>query len=242
MNKKLIGFTILIVSLLLGVATVSAAYPVSERGISPTFHNDGPGGNVECSEVGVYEFASERFDEGAQFGGTVGPITWSTTDQKFVSWTGVHGGLAVIVKGGPGAHVYTYDASYEWDNLLASPLNPGGQIPDLSNITFCWNPPVVDEGQWCSPGYWRQPQHLASWGPTGYLTSDLFSAALGYSVTRSNKGVRDGATTNPTLLFVLENPQFYGGDDFNAVGDLLSAAHPDVNFTGERVEDSCPLS
>lgn len=51
----------------------------------------------------------------------------------------------------------------------------------------------------------------------------------------------DGATTNPTLWEVLQAPQWYDGDAFNAVGDLLSAAHPDVNFTGERVEDSCPL-
>jgi len=41
---------------------------------------------------------------------------------------------------------------------------------------------------------------------------------------------------------VLQSPQYYGGDAFNAVGDLLSAAHPDVNFNGERIEDSCPLN
>jgi hypothetical protein len=54
--------------------------------------------------------------------------------------------------------------------------------------------------------------------------------------------VRDDAPTDPTLWQVLQAPQWYGGDAFNAVGDLLSGAHPDVNFGGERVEDSCPLN
>jgi hypothetical protein len=65
---------------------------------------------------------------------------------------------------------------------------------------------------------------------------------LGYSPTLSKLGKTAGATTNPTLLQVLQSPQYYGGDAFNAVGDLLSDAHPDVNFLGERVEDSCPLN
>jgi hypothetical protein len=99
-----------------------------------------------------------------------------------------------------------------------------------------------DPGQWCSPGYWRQSHHLDSWAATGYSPDDLFYDALGYYPTLSKKGVDDGATTNPTLWQVLQSPQWYGGDAFNAVGDLLSLAHPDVNFLGTRVEDSCPLN
>jgi hypothetical protein len=114
--------------------------PVSDNGITPIKYDDGPGGNVTCSMVGTYDEESERFDEGAQFSGTAGPITWSTTaDEKFVTWEGTHSGLAVILKGGPGANVYTYTSSYDGDSGLASPLNNGGNIPELSNITFCWN-------------------------------------------------------------------------------------------------------
>lgn len=49
---------------------------------------------------------------------------------------------------------------------------------------------------------------------------------------------------NPTLAQVLASPQTYGGGAFNNVGDLLSAAHPGVDFEigDDRVEDSCPLS
>lgn len=96
--------------------------------------------------------------------------------------------------------------------------------------------------QWCSPGYWRQTQHLDSWEATGYSPDDLFYDALGYYPILSAKGMMDGAPTNPTLWDVLQNPEWYGGDAFNAVGDLLSAAHPDVSFGGERVENSCPLN
>jgi hypothetical protein len=97
-------------------------------------------------------------------------------------------------------------------------------------------------GQWCSPGYWRQEHHLDSWEATGYSPDDKFYDELGYYPTLTKKGSDDGAPTDPTLWEVLQNPQWYGGDAFNDVGDLLSEAHPDVDFLDVRVEDSCPLS
>jgi hypothetical protein len=41
---------------------------------------------------------------------------------------------------------------------------------------------------------------------------------------------------------VISTPQCYGGEAANAVADILSAAHPDVDFYGTRVEGSCPLN
>ncbi len=115
--------------------------PISDQGIVPLFYDTGPGGNVECSEVGDYEFSSDRFDDGNQYSGTAGPITWETTDNTYVSWSGTHGGLAIILKGGPAANVYIYDASYTYDSGLASPPVGEQQDPaELSNITFCWDP------------------------------------------------------------------------------------------------------
>lgn len=98
------------------------------------------------------------------------------------------------------------------------------------------------EEAWCSPGYWRQEHHLDSWEATGFVPEDLFFDAVGYYPTLSKSGVRNEATTDPTLWQVLQSPQWYGGAAFNAVGDLLSEAHPEVNFLGERIEDSCPLN
>jgi hypothetical protein len=118
--------------------------------------------------------------------------------------------------------------------------NDGGQIPDISHVVIYAF--LEEEGEWCSPGYWRQPQHLDSWEATGFSPDDLFFEALDYYPTLSKKGQTDGATTDPTLWQVLQAPQFYGGDAFNKVGDLLSGTHPDVNFQGTRVEDSCPLN
>jgi hypothetical protein len=140
----------------------------------------------------------------------------------------------VLVKAAIGYNVYYYDPQVKADSGL---LAYEGKV--VSHVTFCWNLDYTPPGEWCSPGYWRQPQHLGSWEATGYKTTDLFYVTLGYY---PKLGTSAGATTNPTLLQVLETPQYYGGDAFNAVGDLLSAAHPEVNFLGMRVEDSCPLN
>jgi hypothetical protein len=45
-----------------------------------------------------------------------------------------------------------------------------------------------------------------------------------------------------TLGNVLASPATYGGEAYNCVGDVLSGADPDINFTGDRTPDSCPLS
>lgn len=230
---------VLVVVLLASVSVVLAQ--TSANGVVPTYYETDRGGNVECSQVGDYELTSGRINY--PFDASVfSPFTVTVTGDKFVAWSGQHNGLAVIVKGSNAAHVYTYLPPMFSDSGLASPIAGGSGNPaDLSNLTLCWNPPVVEEeGQWCSPGYWRQPHHLASWAATGISPDELYSAYFG-AVTRSNQGVRQNATTDPTLWQVLQSPQWYGGDAFNKVGELLSDAHPDVNFTGERVEDSCPL-
>jgi hypothetical protein len=84
-------------------------------------------------------------------------------------------------------------------------------------------------GEWCSPGYWRQPHHLDS-GPvsTDTLYNDVISSP--------------SVAGDPTLLEVLQNPRTYKGKAFNAAGDYLSAQSTDVDFDGTRVEDSCPLN
>lgn len=144
---------------------------------------------------------------------------------------------AVMVKAATGYNVYSYSPQAYSDAGLYAYQSKG-----VSHVTFCWNKDEIQVSEWCSPGYWRQDQHLDSWAATGYSTTDLFQAKLGYYPKLSKLGAGAGATSNPTLLQVLRSPQYYGGDAFNAVGDLLSRAHPDVNFTGERVENSCPLN
>lgn len=122
----------------------------------------------------------------------------------------------------------------------------GGDITGTGNRwwfygqhTLTCPPPPGDEdeahSQWCSPGYWRN--HLAAWELTGYSTSDNYFLVTGESVVLSKSAVKAGATLDPTLLQVLQAPQYYGGTAFNTVGDVLSTGHTGVNFTGERYFD-----
>jgi len=177
------------------------------------------------------------------FDGHENLITILNSDGTYFDWSATNSIGAVIVKGGNAANVFYYDPQAFSDSGLYSPLNASGKPAEISHVTFCWNPdPVVYDGEWCSPGYWRQTQHLESWDATGYIPENLFFDVLGYYPQVSKLGMTNLATTNPTLWEVLQSPQYYGGDAFNVVGDLLSEAHPDVDFLGIRVEDSCPLN
>lgn len=107
-----------------------------------------------------------------------------------------------------------------------------GKPKDISHVSWriLQRPTVVLPGQWCSPGYWKQPQHLGSWVATGISTDSEY-----------NFWFDPDLPGNPTLLQVLQSPKVYGGARTNLVADLLSFFHPDVNYTGVRVPDSCPL-
>jgi len=84
----------------------------------------------------------------------------------------------------------------------------------------------------CTPGYWKQDQHLDSWVATGYEPDDLFSDVFGIFITIkwSDTG-KPQDLYNPTLLEALEA----NGGGVNelarhGVAGLLSAAHPDVEY------------
>jgi hypothetical protein len=227
--------------------------------VTPVIVPDWVSGNAafECSAVGEYTYAwkiGEGGAEGAPNGSETArfydlegnlvhsnTITILNSDGSVFDWSSDPNGIgAVIVKAGQGANVWRYEP----DQVKSDTGLYAYQDREVSHVTFCWNDDdvVINEGQWCSPGYWRQPHHLDSWAATGYSPSDLFSAKLGYYPTVSKQGAKEGAATDPTLWQVLQSPQWYGGDAFNAVGDLLSTAHPDVDFLGIRVGDSCPLN
>jgi hypothetical protein len=88
-------------------------------------------------------------------------------------------------------------------------------------------PQVTCEG--CTPGYWKEDQHLDSWGPTGFLPTDTFNSV--FRVTQYVK--RNG--TPYTLLEVMR--YLNGNGDpistnlgFHAVAALLNAGHQNVNY------------
>jgi hypothetical protein len=120
-----------------------------------------------------------------------------------------------------------------------------GQSNSVLTISHCWyNPPVEELGQWCSPGYWRQEHHYGNWPAnitkdTKYVSTVGPESDLTYKVNKSIKETLPEG--DPTIWQVLQYPQVYGAYAFNMVGDFLSTAHSGVTFSGDRVEDSCPL-
>jgi hypothetical protein len=81
----------------------------------------------------------------------------------------------------------------------------------------------------CTPGYWKVDEHLDSWVPTGFKTTDKFNTV--FSVTQYVKS--NG--TPYTLLEVMRDLNGNGDPistnlGFHAVAALLNSAHPGVNF------------
>ena len=72
---------------------------------------------------------------------TKGDLTVTVTFSdagKYVEWISNQPIGTVIVKGGPGAYIYSYDPAATGDTGLRSPLNPGGNIPQISWVGFIW--------------------------------------------------------------------------------------------------------
>jgi hypothetical protein len=113
------------------------SYNTGDCAVAPVYSNSGRGGNADC-DAG-YEATSERQNiEDVGYSGTFGPIEWEITEGKYLSWSGNVCGVQVIVKGGNASNIYTYE-DCNGAAGLHSPINNGGNVPEISNITFCWN-------------------------------------------------------------------------------------------------------
>jgi hypothetical protein len=114
--------------------------------------------------------------------------------------------------------------------------------PTTTTTTTTTTPPTTTPpttpppgGEFCTPGFWKNnPGAVAE---TGVVMTQSYNALFDPDVD----GTKKGGVANPTLQQVLDNPQHYGGEAANNVAALLSAAHPDVDFSGERTENTCPL-
>lgn len=126
----------------------------------------------------------------------------------------------LCVKGGTTV-VFAYGLS-SGQNSGTPVLGGSDQPADISHFSYRLFPPTV-MGEWCSPGFWKN--NYGAWEATGYTPTSIDSV------------------TNATFGDILANPKTYAKTgDFERIADILSIAHPDVNFLGERVGDSCPLS
>lgn len=96
--------------------------------------------------------------------------------------------------------------------------------------------------QWCSPGYWKNAQQKA-WDDVTIAENSIYKDALYLNFFAADTLKGSSSSLNPTLFQVLSDPATFGGTATNLVGDLLSAAHPDVLFDGNvRTPDSCPIN
>jgi uncharacterized repeat protein (TIGR01451 family) len=55
--------------------------------------------------------------------------------------------MAVIVKGGDNAYIYYYGADAFSDQGVTPPVNDGGQHPQISHVTFCFDPKNEPDAQ-----------------------------------------------------------------------------------------------
>ncbi len=131
------------------------------EGVAPqVVNNPRRGGNVTCDDIGMNGIGSTPRMDFNGGGFSPGLPTWLTVTlsdgNKSLAWAvdehhlphGFAG--AVIVKGGPSAHVYFYYPSGEFpsgewtgtdsDSGLTAPKMANGRYPGLSNLTFCKKP------------------------------------------------------------------------------------------------------
>ena len=176
-------------------------------------------------------------------GGTFGYCTQNAVfAPNILGDIGLTTGLIGLTNGTPAAAAGTPAAAAPAAAAPAAAA-PAAAAPAAAAPAGTTTPPPPSA--WCSPGYWRQDQHLDSWAATGYSPDDNFFDATGVQATRTPQGIAEGAPEDPTLFEVVDNPQWYGGDDTNIVADLLSAAHPEVNYNPPPFRQNalpCPLN
>lgn len=72
-------------------------------------------------------------------------ITISQSNAQTFAWISEYEVCAVIVKGGPDAHIYYYPEGSCGDEGLYAPVNPNnGQHYDISHVTFAWTDTPCD--------------------------------------------------------------------------------------------------
>jgi hypothetical protein len=86
--------------------------------------------------------------------------------------------------------------------------NFGGPLP-------CVYPP---KGNGCTPGYWKQTQHFASWVPTGLKPTDLVSTVFSKSSLYSVGGKKLSAYS------LVDGLGFKGGSDLSGAAQILLRA------------------
>jgi len=92
-----------------------------------------------AGECAMFSWLAPSCDDPAVFGLVTVELCIELVDGNEMVSFKVTSGLAtkVVVKGGPAANVYDYGSGIDEDRGLYSPVNPGGNIADVSHVDFC---------------------------------------------------------------------------------------------------------
>jgi hypothetical protein len=138
MNRRRIAVALAALMTLSIAGAASASHTVTANS------HEWMAGNPKCPGEYAYMLKIEDYDLGV---GTYGAIQITKYDGKYVSWAiapaylDVYDANVVIVKGGPNALIYHYDAWDDYDNNLTAPENPNnGKWYGISHIQFCFDP------------------------------------------------------------------------------------------------------
>ena len=98
-----------------------------------------------------------------------------------------------------GSFTPTTAGTYNWQAVYSGDVGNAGATSPCQTEVLTVNQPA----EYCSPGYWKQPQHFDSWKV--YSPTDKFSAVFGETITImwSSSG-KPGPVNDPTLLQALQ--------------------------------------
>lgn len=102
-----------------------------------------PGGNPVCPD-GSLGYRIEYPTNGSYNIMNLFTVTITTSDETTFSWSASTPGVTQVVsKGGTMQNVYNYSNLEVSDTCLRSPINSGGNIPNISHLDICYNPDIV---------------------------------------------------------------------------------------------------
>jgi len=148
-----------------GAVTTLAVTPVSDAAFQA-----GDAAS-ECAQAGDFVYAFKIDDWAGDMNGPyqasfddghINDITIENSDGTYFDWSATKPIGAVIVKGGNSANIFSYDPQAYSDTGLYSPLNNGGNVPEVSHVTFCWNP--EEEGCFEFESAWSDGPRFVSKG------------------------------------------------------------------------------
>jgi hypothetical protein len=224
-------FSLLIIALLvLGVAAFKQS-PAQGASVEPVLIP----GNPTCESLGYAH--GVKVDPPLPGIYTVGngTVTAEVVAGKYLNWTSTIGIDAVIVKGGPDAHLYIYDPPTEsyGDEGLHSPLVSSNKPADISHYDFCFDYELVVTKSADTSMDREWDWEIDKVGDEDHLT---LAAGQHYTMTYTLTATTFYTDSNWSVSgqITITNPAPYAATITSVIDEL-------ENYT-ETVDVSCPFS